>query len=205
MSEYKNLFNQQFSWSLSQPNNSAWAFSESYFSPLESRQIIEQGLMLPSFEATINTGETRNVNESIRRNRVSFFDANRHESHWLFQRVQGIVWSLNQQFFNFSIHYLECLQFTQYNQVGDFYTAHMDMRPNAQEQRKLSISIQLSDPDHYLGSNLELLRCGDEWDVAPRAQGTVVIFPSYHIHRVTELLSGTRYSLVAWVIGPSFK
>ena len=34
--------------------------------------------------------------------------------------------------------------------------------------------------------------------------GTVIVFPSYFLHRVNPVTKGTRYSLVAWFRGPKF-
>jgi PKHD-type hydroxylase len=70
--------------------------------------------------------------------------------------------------------------------------------------RKLSMSIQLSDPKDYKGSQLQFWETQKDKNF-PNSQGTAIIFPSYMLHRVTPLLSGTRYSLVTWVGGPNFK
>ena len=70
--------------------------------------------------------------------------------------------------------------------------------------RKLSISIQLSDPAGYSGSELEISVNGVPI-IAPRDQGTLIAFPSFVLHKVTPLLVGKRYSLVAWVHGPKWK
>ena len=35
--------------------------------------------------------------------------------------------------------------------------------------------------------------------------GTVIAFPSYVLHRVTPIESGTRKALVIWVAGPEFR
>ena len=40
---------------------------------------------------------------------------------------------------------------------------------------------------------------------APRGKGTVVIFPSYMMHRVSEVTKGTRESLVLWVGGDHYR
>jgi PKHD-type hydroxylase len=36
-------------------------------------------------------------------------------------------------------------------------------------------------------------------------KGTVIAFPSFIPHRVTELTSGVRKSLVGWIEGPKFR
>jgi len=70
--------------------------------------------------------------------------------------------------------------------------------------RKLSMVVQLSDPAGYIGGNLQLMVSGAAKSM-PRDRGSVVIFPSWQVHRVTPLESGVRYSLVAWIWGESFR
>ena len=36
------------------------------------------------------------------------------------------------------------------------------------------------------------------------AKGTVIVFPSAILHRVTPVTKGARYSLVQWYNGPDF-
>ncbi len=78
------------------------------------------------------------------------------------------------------------------------------MAPPTPEPRKLSLSLQLSDPARYQGCDLEL-SYGDGVQQAPRSRGTVIAFPSYVLHRVTPIASGTRKSLVIWASGPDFR
>lgn len=40
--------------------------------------------------------------------------------------------------------------------------------------------------------------------VAEKEKGTVIIFPSYLLHRVTPVTKGIRRSLVLWIEGPAF-
>jgi PKHD-type hydroxylase len=76
----------------------------------------------------------------------------------------------------------------------------MDIGPHPINHRKISITIQLSDPDEYEGGDLELW-AGVGQVKAPRFQGCAVLFPSYILHRVTPVITGTRKSLVLWVGG----
>jgi PKHD-type hydroxylase len=70
--------------------------------------------------------------------------------------------------------------------------------------RKLSLVIQLSDEEDYVGGNLEL-KFGKEPVILSKKRGTMLLFPYYVLHRVTPVTEGTRYSLVSWVTGPAFK
>ena len=60
--------------------------------------------------------------------------------------------------------------------------------------------MQLSDPADYDGGELEL-KNSTRTLVAPRAQGTLIVFPSFLLHRVAPVTRGTRRSLVGWASG----
>jgi PKHD-type hydroxylase len=71
--------------------------------------------------------------------------------------------------------------------------------------RKISIIIQLTDPSEYEGGEFEMdyqYEQPNKEDL--KKKGTIIVFPSFIPHRVTELTKGTRKSLVAWVEGPKF-
>ena len=76
---------------------------------------------------------------------------------------------------------------------------------NGEYIRKLSFSIQLSDPEDYEGGELEFNVNNEERFFAPNKKGTVIIFDSRIQHRVLEVKSGVRKSLVGWVVGPRWK
>jgi PKHD-type hydroxylase len=71
-------------------------------------------------------------------------------------------------------------------------------------QRKLSISVQLSDPSQYDGCELQF-QAGNAIETAPRERGSVIAFPAYVLHRITPCTRGTRKAIVAWTTGPKFK
>ena len=69
-------------------------------------------------------------------------------------------------------------------------------------QRKLSISVQLSNPRDYTGGEF---RMHDIEEQPPRdtirQRGTLIILPSLVRHEVTPVKTGTRFSLVGWYRG----
>ena len=71
-------------------------------------------------------------------------------------------------------------------------------------KEKISISIQLSDENEYEGGELEF-KTGMNNITAPKNFNSVLLFPSYLIHRVKPVTKGTRRSLVLWISGPKFK
>jgi PKHD-type hydroxylase len=109
---------------------------------------------------------------------------------------------LNKEFYSFDLYGLvEAFQYTVYDdQEGGHYGWHVDLGGNDVEPRKISISLQLTDPERYKGCELEV-EAGNGCYVAERARGTLIAFPSYVLHRVTPIESGVRKSLVIWVSG----
>ena len=174
--------------------------------------------------------------KSIRKSSNAWIDG----SNW----VGGLVWyyimKANRENFMYDIEGLDSneIQYTEY-QKGEYYDWHIDDDINrsmindklltsddnhgeniailaGEYIRKLSFSIQLSDPEDYEGGELEFKgndygseRRGDfaleKSFFAPNKKGTVIIFDSRTKHRVCEVKSGIRKSLVGWVVGPRWK
>jgi PKHD-type hydroxylase len=113
---------------------------------------------------------------------------------------------LNAQTFQYDLRgFSDNFQYAVYHgNSGGHYDWHIDMIPLARGDRKLSISLQLSDPSHYEGCDLQFI-AGDGVQTAPRDRGTLIVFPSYIMHRVTPATAGTRKSLVVWAAGPKFR
>ena len=123
---------------------------------------------------------------------------------WVFRRVTDIVLDLNKRFFNFDVFGLnEGFQFTNYKAPSNKYGKHVD-RASDFIVRKLSISIQLTDPKEYQGGELYLYE-DDKGMLMDKKQGTLIMFPSYILHEVKPVTKGERNSLVTWVTGNQFK
>jgi len=77
--------------------------------------------------------------------------------------------------------------------------------------RKLSMTVNLTDPKNYAGGNLKFdlgAHAGKKrFKVCEeiRPQGSVIIFPSFTYHCVTPVTRGTRYSLVLWSLGKPWR
>jgi predicted 2-oxoglutarate/Fe(II)-dependent dioxygenase YbiX len=71
-----------------------------------------------------------------------------------------------------------------------------------ESRRKLTISVQLSQPDDYEGGDFEVFGVGHP---LPRERGTVIALPAYVHHRVTPVSRGVRCALVAWLAGPALR
>lgn len=128
------------------------------------------------------------------------------EIAWLHARLEEMVLQINAQFYRYDLYGLnEPFQYTVYEGAqGGYYGWHVDMGEKNYEPRKISLSLQLSEPCDYQGGDLEL-EVGDGPYKAEKARGTLIAFPSYVLHRVTPVTSGIRKSLVIWVAGPEFR
>jgi PKHD-type hydroxylase len=175
------------------------------FTNEEMDSIIELGLALTTIEATINS-EGSTVNSSIRQSKVGWLWQN-EKTQWLYDRIAYIARQLNAKSYHFDLWgFVEGFQFTSYNGEGDHYDQHVDchLGSNGKPSRKLSMVLQLSDPESYDGGELQIIT-GVTPESVKRERGMVCVFPSFRLHKVTPVTRGVRYSLVVWVTGPSFK
>jgi PKHD-type hydroxylase len=94
------------------------------------------------------------------------------------------------------------LQYTVYG-PGHKFDWHVDIGAGQASNRKLSITVQLSDEGGYEGGALQFISAPDM--AMPKGQGTAILFPSYLAHRVNDVTSGLRCSLVGWAAGVPFR
>ena len=122
----------------------------------------------------------------------------------LFNKVLDIVAQANDSVYKLDLLGItERLQLTRYSS-GDFQNWHMDLGPARYSVRKLTFTVQLSDPGDYEGGELEALAYYNPSGF-PKTRGTVILFPTYVLHRVKQVMAGTRMSLVGWIGGPHFR
>lgn len=175
------------------------------FTPAELDRIEALGDALTAEEATIASAPSENVvQEKVRVTRTAWLFPS-PDSKWIYDRMQRIVRTLNDRVYQFDLSgFSESFQYTVYHgSEGGHYDWHVDHGPLG-TRRKLSISVQLSDPSRYEGCDLEF-HAGNKCEIAPRERGTVIAFPSYVLHRVTPCTKGTRKAIVAWITGPQFR
>lgn len=189
------------------------------------------------FEDNKDRDKTR---ETIRSCKTSWINPDSKFNSELVSAVTGLIQTVALQNYGFDFHRCEPLQYTQYtyhedNEVKDHYDWHIDSHLTARPvpfDRKVSVSIQLSDSEDYTGCDLTF----PGWDTmfenakndkeqemvgidlvkgAPilysdaqkllRQKGTAIFFPSMFAHRVTPIESGERFALVCWLQGPKYR
>ena len=173
------------------------------FTPKEVDRIIAYGDMLQPMKAVL-AGRSDNT-DHLRITRVAWMEK-KPEIQWLHARLEEMVLQINTRFYRYDLYGLnEAFQYTVYEGAeGGYYGWHVDVGEKNYEPRKISLSLQLSDPSGYEGGDLMLQAGAGEFS-AEKARGTLIAFPSFVLHRVTPVTSGTRKSLVIWVAGPDFR
>jgi len=193
--------------------------------PIDIINIVEKDIS--SFDDQTNSSLLQNnvSNKSIRNSKNSWIP----ESHWISGWLWYFVEKINRSNFRYDIIDVDSgtLQYTHYG-VGEFYDWHQDgdidtcyipqteiasQANRSQDEviiqgelvRKLSFSLQLSEPDDYTGGELEFIDNSGNPFFAPKQRGTMIVFDSRVKHRVREVRSGLRKSIVGWVIGPRWK
>ena len=126
-----------------------------------------------------------------------------HEKEtWLDEMLIDIVLQANKTFdYNIS-GLIERPQLLRYNYPSVGYDWHTDIGNGDASTRKISCSIILN--EDFEGGNLEFFQDGI-FSIENNSLGNIFCFSSFIPHRVTKITKGHRWSLVAWVSGPSFK
>ena len=165
-------------WNLHHDHVEFFAYVSDAFTKEECEKIIAIGKNKGLIEATV-VGTA--AEHQVRKSKVSWLYPD--DIAWVYRRVTDIVLHANEKFFRFDIFGLnEGFQFTNYVAPSNKYGKHVDRGLNI-PVRKLSISIQLSDPEEYEGGDL-CLHGGDSGMSMDKKQGTLILFPSYTLHEV---------------------
>ena len=199
-----------------------WNFTEL---PIDVIDILEKDIQKfdPSLQQSELMGDS--VDLQIRNSGNTWIST----SHWIGGWLWYYVSKMNRENFLYDIVDIDSgtLQYTHYSE-GQFYNWHSDadletfMKPQiryssgnnkAQDQtllsgeyiRKLSFTLQLSDPTDYRGGEVEFLDSEGKRFLAPKQRGTMIVFDSRTRHRVRKVKSGLRKSIVGWVVGPRWK
>ena len=166
------------------------------FTGVELDRIIAEGLALPLAKGQVTAVERA---PKARNSTIALFP-NEPRHSWMVERIAQVVNYANRQHWGFDLAGSERLQFSAYG-PGEHYDWHVDLGARHHfAQRKVSVSVLLNDPAEYEGGDLEV-STGSANNVCARTRGAVILFPSYAMHRVTSVTKGTRYSLVAWIVG----
>lgn len=202
-----------------------WQMWEGWVSSQTCDAIVEEALKMPPEPAYVsNLGGGIAVDCDVRDSELRWLDNQVDENG---APLWTQVWNLvkehcilaNRNAFNIDLgdHYIRSMQFTTYKaekkKKGDkahHFNSHMDTflcNGNVQD-RKLSFTLQLSDPSDYDGAVFDFTYLSDCNKPDPEKlakKGTILVFPSLLRHSVSPITRGVRHSLVAWMEGPPWR
>jgi len=190
-------------------------FNDSYtFNVPLNKEVIDSIINLANPISTTKAITQDSNLQSHRKSDIKWIPQN-NSTKWLYTELKNIIKYANNEHYGFNItDYSEQIQFTEYGNKGK-YDWHTDQTFSSDSLvRKLSIIIQLSSPQEYLGGIIQIdqsefdnytFGVKDNINSIPRKLGLVTVFPSFLSHKVTKVVKGNRKSLVWWVKGPHFK
>lgn len=149
--------------------------------------------------------------ESYRNSHHKWVETDRWECAYVWYYLDR----LNKQYFGYQLDTYDSgeLQYTKYD-VGQHYDWHVDesrglIDPVSGEKnkniRKLSFTLQLSEPSDYDGGDLifQDFATGQQ-TTASREKGSLIVFDSRVRHKISPVTRGTRHALVGWLVGNSW-
>ena len=159
-------------------------------------------LPLPSIEALAGANDNK-----WRKSKIKWILPS-PEFSGLYDVLKEIILTSNSKVWNFDVSSsIDHIQYTEYYGSNEGkYDWHVDSLGDT--NRKLSLVIQLSNPNEYEGGELQIKNYFDPLKppfTIPKKMGQITVFPSFLWHRVTPVTKGIRKSLVWWVGGAPFR
>lgn len=115
----------------------------------------------------------------------------------------GNAFVANHQAWKFDINTCNQIEYLKYCNEGR-YKPHIDtmFTDDQMMQRKLTALAFLN--DDFDGGKL-FLQLSEQKIYPLQTKGTVIVFPSFFLHGVEDVIRGQRHTVVCWMLGPRFK
>ena len=186
-----------------------WQMWESALDDHTIQRITKECMTYNPMEANIGHTDQGVVSNKVRQSTVRWINPLDINSVFITHLLWKYVREANRNVFGVEVSDIFDIQYTIYDgEEQGHYDWHFDTfwANNTEYDRKLSITIQLSDPNDYEGGDFII---DPQYEVPDknklRKKGTVFVFPSPIRHKVSPVKKGIRKSLVAWVEGPKWK
>ena len=128
------------------------------------------------------------------------------QSSVFYHAVKNVINDVNNESYQYDLSDKYDIQILKYRKGGQ-YEWHIDYgvcwHPGL--DRKLSISIQLSNESQYEGGELEIRDWKGDNITAPKRLGSAIVFDSRVTHRAKPVTEGERIVLVGWASGPKLR
>jgi len=178
-----------------------WNFWSGALSDTDVQNIIALAQNYPVQDAGISHENKQNAN--VRVSQIRWLTGNQEINDMLYRYVL----EANRNAFGVDVTPFSNIQYTEYEgSAGGHYDWHNDVhwQQDLAFDRKLSVTVQLSDPEDYEGGLFEF-KHDQPLPKEAFVKGSVLVFPSYLEHRVAPVTAGNRKSLVAWFEGPRWR
>lgn len=117
--------------------------------------------------------------------------------------LEDILFQANEKIFNFDLNGDSEIYFARYETGNHYDKIHIDSLPDI-ITRKVSFTLFLN--DDYQGGDFEIIGETLSYDkMNTTRKGKLFVFPSFLPHKVTPILSGTRYVIFGFLLGPRLK
>lgn len=193
-------------WELQTHEVNAFCYYSNILDDDQIQSIVEMGDKLVLEDALIggDLNEPGKIDKEVRNTLIGWVPTT-EDNAWLYRTLTDIITAANDKWFGFDLNHIESLQYSVYKENG-FYEKHIDHfhRGPGQYPRKLSFTLQLTDPSEYEGGEVMIHNAKEPWAI-PKDKGTITFFPSYTLHEVLPVTKGIRKNLVGWVHGPRWK
>lgn len=174
-----------------------------FLSTHEINKILESVNQNDLYFGKVGAVQTNNNTDHIRRSKICWMK--NKDLHWLYEKVGKRILSLNSEKWNFKLSRLDYFQYTEYDETyNGHFDWHLDIGNTCNSTRKLSISIQLSDNNDYEGGELKI-RNKNVDKIMTKKKGSLIVFPSYILHKVEPVKKGNRKALIIWFKGEPFQ
>ena len=190
-----------------------WCYWDDVFSNDELNKVIEYCESKELIHGTTFGEKSKEEIEKVRISNIGFHNRN-PETAWIFDKVNFILQSANEMFYNFNLNGYDSFQYTTYDaEKNGNYDWHMDTILGSDlgnswdtETRKLTMILLLNEPDvDFKGGEVQInMGNQDNARTLELPRGRIIAFPSFMIHKVKPVVAGVRKSLVVWIEGPKF-
>ena len=180
-----------------------FTYQKNFFNKKELDIIDKLGKSLNYTDARVGDDS---LNTEKRKGKVGWINYN-VDTSWLYDKIFGAayqnIWGLETT----GIH--DAIQYTIYpaENKEQYYHSHRDSG-TLTWWRKVSMTIQLSEPSEFEGGGLQIEDPGGngEWlDTPHEDRGDMIMFPSFMRHQALPVTKGTRKCLVIWISGPPLR
>ena len=173
-----------------------------YLTPKQCDEIVKARVSWESYEGEVFDTDESEVRKDIRKVHVYTLPKSLEE---LIEKIWSTLQKTNSKFYQYNLEGIgEPPILLEYIAPGAGYEWHMDLgKKGPSTNRKLLFVILLN--DEFEGGDLNVFYGGENLQTIPLKKGSIVMFPSYTLHQVSEVIKGTRYAIIGWAGGDTFK